>query len=771
MCRHPGGVGLVLVGAAVGLMGLAGSAMAAEEPAPTPRGFVARLEDPVPTNLPFRLTGEVELGAQKLEGNRDSPNFRTYQVIEEGFVADRFRLGLETKDHRRFIEFQGLDIGKNDQNYQVSAGQYGRYRLDFEWDQIPHLYGKGQTPFVRSEGGVYNLPAGVAGAAPDPGAFNGSTVSNFKVRKDIARAGFWWAPTPEWDIQLNYDHTRHAGNRPMGAGFSDADGGNIVEVPEPIEWQIDQVNASLGYSTKVWQLQGGYRLSVFGNDIKTMTFDNPLFTGAACPGVNCAPQGRTALAPDNQAHNLFLTGGLNLPMATRLTLKVGYGINRQDDTFFPHTINPAAIAAAANPAGLGLYAPSLRGDIRTLLVNATGTSRPIRDVSVTVRYRLYDKDNRTLVQTFPSSVVRDTDPVDDTRLSRIYDYQKQNGDLDVAWRAFRPLTLKAGFGWERWDRPDTREVGRTDEYSGKFGLTYRPFSWLDIVGRYTRSWKRIDQYNTYNPLAHLVLPVNFADEVPGFQSALLRKFDEAARDRHKAEVTFRLTPIEKLEVGISLAFARDHYPFSPLGLQEDRDWTAGVDVGYTPVPWLTLSANYLREEYHSRQRSRFRSEVVGVGDFPGFEWISRNVDTFDTVGTGALVRLIPDRLDLQAKYTFQRSIARVNSGNPLPVECNLADPNCTPADIVTATATSFPDDRFSLHRISGVLRYWLLKNFALRLGYAYERFRASYWQTDFIRPMNGVPPTVDAGTDVFLAVKPFQNYDAHIIRAGISYGF
>lgn len=768
MGRRPGRLGLVVVGAAVGFVGLAGLALAAEEPPPTPRGFVGWLENPVPSGLPFRLTGEVEIGVQKLEGERDSSNFRTYQVIEEGFAANRFRLGLETKDQRRFIEFQGLDISKNDQNYQVSIGQYGRYRLDFEWDQIPHLYGKGQTPFERSEGGMYNLPAGIAAAVPNPAYFNGSTVSNFKVRKDIAKAGFWWAPTSEWDIQLNYEHTRHAGNRPMGAGIEHPEGGNIVELPEPIEWKTDQLNAIVGYATKVWQLQGGYRLSIFGNGIKTMTFDNPLFTGAACvvggPNVNCAAQGRTVLAPDNQAHNLFLSGGVNLPLATRLTAKVAYGINRQNDTFFAQTINGAV--AALDPTGLQLYSPSLRGDVRTLAVNATGTSRPIRDVTVTAGYRFYSRDNRTLVQTFPDLAIRDADVVGETRFSRIYDYQKQNGDLDVAWRVFRPLTLRAGFGWERWERPDTREVGRSDEYSGKFGLTYRPFSWFEVVTRYTRSWKRIDNYNTYGPLLHLVLPASVPVDMAGFQAPDLRKFDEAARDRHKAEVTLRLMPVQNLDVGISAAFSQDRYPFSPLGLQENRNWSAGVDIGYTPVSWLTLRANYEREEGHSRQRSRERDDSLPVPfDFVDYEWISRNVDTFDTVGAGALVRLIPDRLDLQGKYGFQRSIARLNSFNPVtPVQG-------TPATIPGAMATSFPDDRFTLHRFSGTLRYWLLKNLALRLGYTYQRFRTSYWQTDFLQQMNGTPPTMDAGTDVFLGVKPFQNYELHVIGGGITYGF
>ncbi len=138
-----------------------------------------------------------------------------------------------------------------------------------------------------------------------------------------------------------------------------------TDVRAPIEGEVNQVSASVGYATKLWQLQGGYRLAIFGNDIKTMTFDNPGFGNPIDfdPAVAAVPQGRVVLAPDNQYHNLYLAGGVNLPLATRLAAKVAYGINRQNDTFFSHTINPAL---AGDPS-LQLYAPSLRGDVRTLL--------------------------------------------------------------------------------------------------------------------------------------------------------------------------------------------------------------------------------------------------------------------------------------------------------------------------------------------------------------------------------------------------------------------
>ncbi len=779
MRREVRRIGILVVAALAALVGLGGLAGAAEpEPTSGPSGFVGWLTNPVPESLPFRLTGEADLGAQKLEGNRNSPNFRTYRVIEEGFVANRLRLGIETKDQRWFSEFQGLDIGKDDQNYQIRMGQYGRYRLDLEWDETPHLYGEGRTAFLRSEGGALNFPTALAAAVQAAPAaskpvllrqINGSAPFDLKTRNDALRTAFSWALTPEWDIRLGYDHTRRAGTRPMGAGFG-SPGGQIVEIPEPIEWQTDQLSFTTGYSTPVWQVQGGYSLSIFGNDIKTVTFGNPLFATPTVAGFN-SNVGRIVLAPDNQSHNLSLAGGVNLPMATRLSAKVAYTINKQDDTFFSHTVNPLL---AGDPR-LRLYSPSLRGDVRNLLVNASGVTRPIQDVTVTGTYRFFGYYNFTLPQTFPAHEVRDTGAVVSETLFAIpHDYQKQNGDLDASWRVLWPLTLRAGVGWERWDRADSRETGRTDEYSLKTGLSYKPLSWLDIRAKYVRSWKRIDFYNTYAHIAHTQLDETLGASSLSGQDPNLRKYDEAARDRHRAELSFRLMPLENLDVGLTGSYSRDDYPFSYYGLQNGNEWSAGVDAAYSPVSWLTLRANYVREEYHSKQRSQSRTlTAAGVlVDFLGFDWVSRNVDTYDTVGAGTTIRLIPDRLELLGDYGYTRSIARVNSFNPNPVVCTGgAAAGCTAANIATARATNFPDDRFSLHRINAVLRYWLLKNLALRAGYTYERFRVSYWQTDFIQPVNTAPPISTSQTDVFLGLQPFKNYEAHIIGGGLTYGF
>ena len=49
--------------------------------------------------------------------------------------------------------------------------------------------------------------------------------------------------------------------------------------------------------------------------------------------------------PSNQAHNVFLTGGISLPLRTRITGKFSYGWRLQDDPFVQHTINPVLLAS------------------------------------------------------------------------------------------------------------------------------------------------------------------------------------------------------------------------------------------------------------------------------------------------------------------------------------------------------------------------------------------------------------------------------------------
>jgi MtrB/PioB family decaheme-associated outer membrane protein len=292
-----------------------------------------------------------------------------------------------------------------------------------------------------------------------------------------------------------------------------------------------------------WQLQLSYNLSSFQNDVGALIADNPLrITDAPLVAGTSAPaHGRLSLAPDNMAQLVSLSGGVNLPWRSRLTGTFSYGWRFQDQDFLPHTINSSIV----NP-GLTLPAKDLDGDVQTLLATLRFTSRPFRDITVGVRYRFYDYDDRTPTLIFPAQVVTDTTLNPEEVASSRFSYTKHKAEGNVGWRLLTPLSLKAGFEWERWDRDSShREAPLTDEYTPKIALDYTPLDWLLLRASYAYSWRRISNYNTFAHLAHTVLEEeSLQEEMPQFQSVLLRKYDEANRDRNQVDLLVQLAPLD-----------------------------------------------------------------------------------------------------------------------------------------------------------------------------------------------------------------------------------
>ena len=145
----------------------------------------------------------------------------------------------------------------------------------------------------------------------------------------------------------------------------------------------------------MFQLQGGYTLSVFVNDFPWVRADNPcngngvttIAGGCAAPGTS-GQFGTTSLPPNNQAHTFNLQGGVNLPMRTRVNANFTYQLRFQNQDFQQQTYSNGLVAA--NPS-LQLPQSSLNGNVQTALFNLDATSRPLQaPVTFTLKYRLYD---------------------------------------------------------------------------------------------------------------------------------------------------------------------------------------------------------------------------------------------------------------------------------------------------------------------------------------------------------------------------------------------
>lgn len=707
----------------------------------------------------YRLDGEVEAGGRLFieEPSRTrSAKFEEYRDLPEGPVLEGLRLRLLDPGERHALELLGTRWGQEDQEYLLRADRLGLWRAEFEWNQIPHLYSTTARSLAsETSPGVFTLPT----PRPSLSAWNSAPrLDEIGVRWDAARLSFWLTPAPDLDLKAQYTRTKKEGERPFGVAFG-SPGNNFLEVLEPIDQTVHDFRVGGTLARERYQLQFGYTFSMFENGERRVLADNPCFGLAQC-GTDAAgapARGQVSLPPSNMAHTLTLAGGLNLPMRTRVTSNVSYSLRLQNDEFLPHTINPALVSPV-----LTLPQSSLDGHVQTFLLNLNAVTRPLRRLSLTGKYRLYDYNDLSDEPEFPGSVIGDrTITVEDRRSGR-YNYTRQNGGLDARWQFPAPVALTLGGGWERWDRTHHREVQDSDELSAKAALDVTPADWLLARLTYNPSFRRIDRYNTFAHLAHTVTEEDLASAAPQSQSPLLRKYDEADRDRQRVELMLQLAPTDVFTATTTAAYGNDDYPRSPLGLQHAESWSAGIDLSWTPLERVALSAGYVHEYVDQRMRSRDRERTFTtpaiVFDFPDFDWISDSTDTIDTFHAGATATLIPQRLDWTMGASYSYALGRVDTRNPLPVTSGTA------AQRANATARPFPAVEDALLRLDAGLRYHFWKVWTARLGYVFESFEKHDWRTD---RLNAFVPGV---TSIWLG-NDLRNYTAQFVVVTLGYRF
>lgn len=711
----------------------------------------------------FNVEGEGEAGArffiEEPSGTRRG-KFEEYRDIPEGAFLERLRLRIFVPDESYAFEFGGSKWGQQDQEFSLRAGRLGLWELGLDWDQIPHIFSTtARMLATETARGVFTLPT----PRPSLSAYNGARrLDEISERWDTARLSLLLTPTPDLEVRAEYTRIRKDGDRPFGMAFG-SPGNNFLEILEPIEQTIQEFRLRGTLAREQWQLQFGYTFSMFNNEVKSVTADNPCFgltaaVTAAAPGCGAdatgAPRGgMMSLAPDNMAHTLTLGGGVNLPFRTRVNANFSYSLRFQDESFLPHTVNPAITSPA-----LTLPAKSLDGFVSTTLLNLYATSRPLPPLTLSAKYRLFDLADHRDELVLPGHVVNDRTLVVEDRLAGRWSYTKQNADVDARWRWTSALATTLGGGWERWDRNAHREVPTSDEYFGKAAVDANPFDWLLAKLTYRPSWRRIDQYNTTAHLTHSVLEADAIDIAQG-QSALLRKFDEAERDRQRVDLMLQLMPTEAFTTTLTGGWTKDDYIRSDLGLQDTTNWSAGIDFNWRPVERISFFGGYTHELIFQKQRSRSRP-VTGTTtfDFPDFDWISDNTDTVDTFHLGANLALIPKVLDWTFVANYSYALGRVETRNPEAVTSGTA------AQRTSAIAQPTPAFEDSLFRLETALKYHFGQVWTLSLKYVFESFAKHDWRTDTLNPFVPGVTSIWLGNDA-------RNYDAHIVALTLGVRF
>jgi MtrB/PioB family decaheme-associated outer membrane protein len=730
-------------------------------------------------------SAQLTLGGWKIEGDvsagwRFLPNepqrtqrakWEEYRDFPESAMLGNIELRVFTPDEKYSSEFGGTKWGQQDQEFRLRGGQLGRWELGFDWDQTPHLYST-DARFLATETsrGVYTLPT----TRPALSAYNFAPLTDIGQRWDAARMFFKLSPTPDLDILAEYTRTHKHGDRPFSMAFG-SPGNNFYQILDPIEQTVHDFRLTGTWARDQWQLQFSYALSIFKNDLSAVRADNPCFGNTAlvtAPAPGCGPDatapatGQTSLAPDNMANTFTLSGGVNLPMRTRLTGNVSYSLQLQNQDFLPQTINPTL----AKDPRLVLPQDSLNGNVQTILVNLGAVTRPIKDVTFTAKYRLFDLIDNSDEITFPGLALDDRTFAAGRFVGR-YDYLRQDAGADARWQATPKLALTMGGGWEGWNRNSHFEVRHSDEPFAKAAVDATPFDWLLARLTYRAGFRRYSNYNTRAHEAHAVLDEDQATVSQG-QSVLLRKFNEAERNLQKVDLFLQFTPLDSLTVTPTGSYSWTNYlngnPVDPagagqrspfLGLQEATGWTVGMDLAWAPHERVSLAAGYMYESNFQKMESRSRP-VVGVNalDFSNFDWLSDINDTINTLYAGVKLSLIPKVLDVALNSSYAYALGNIRTRNP------TAPVSGTPAQNNTARAQRFPAFTDQLLRLEATVSYHFLEQWTARVGYVLESFQKNDWRTDELNPF------VPGVTSIFLG-NNLQNYTAQIVGATIGYRF
>jgi MtrB/PioB family decaheme-associated outer membrane protein len=561
--------------------------------------------------------GQIEFGVRTFWGDvygrpdlPFKPDLATSKLNEYGDIRRSFyvrRANIIRDDvlgSRIYVKYQTQNSLYRNQSHLATIGQYGRFRAQFRYDEIPHVYtNTARTLYTETQPGVYTLPliirqslqtASSTGTAVQvnsslPGfiARQVAPGEQFIVPQIQRRTGtglFDYSFTPDWNLGVSFAREHQKGTRPIGAilnsspsaGGSSQPGttanrespGTGVELPEPIDYFNNTLTAMTEFGKSKWAIQLGYNGSFFKSDIKTLTFDAPFATadvpvqiipsGNGCTpsgtAVNCAisaipAHGQMSLYPDNHANYLNLAGAFDAGKHLRVMGSAVNGWLRQNDAFLPYTANTAITGLAPLPAA------SLHGDKQTLAMNWTAVSKLTRNVELEAKYRQYDYNNNTAVfdlTPIPGDVIGANATATGQAAPGLHDTVGRSNPgfnrktLELSGNYFFGKHSSARLGWEgEWFDRSHRDVARSVENTFFAAVDFSPTRdlLLRISGRHQN--RKPDDYQdetAVDPATGTEIGCTSTSAVFTEEQRCHRRFDEAARilDRGDVMVQYNL---------------------------------------------------------------------------------------------------------------------------------------------------------------------------------------------------------------------------------------
>lgn len=751
-------------------------------------------------------TSVVEVGAAYVD--KDSAKFGEYSGLDKKGVYGIGNLelygGNGPEGAFRWKLF-GTDLGLDSRSLYGEVGTQGRWRVTGRYDEIVRNFsdtyrtmwdGAGSTTLTLPPGyppaatrlSVTNTAAGLlsnwnniqspnatataTGGGPAfviPANMHNVDLGTERKRGTLGVSNVF---APGWEFKASVRREEKDGTKITGVNIGRFSGVSAL-MPEPINSTTDQFEASVAYVGKQAFFSVGYYGSLYRNDIGLWTVENP--------GANNAVMGNVARLqsyPDNQMHQLNLSGGYKFSPATRFSFAGSWARLTQNENFID------------NPVGSTWVVPESSAHAKVLNSSflARLTSRVWKDLTLNAAYKFDDRDNRTPIVDFKTTG-GDSPGASTLFSNEPIDRQVNQINLDADYSLGRGQAVKAEYEYQRIHRTSKAEETpfRADTtYEDTARVEYRRLLNDTLTGRisYAYSKRHVSDYEQGNPApTSPPSPLPAADPLlTGFEQFFLA---DRTRDKVRSQLNFQAT--DALSLQGTVDYNRDHY--SPqYGLKEARSWVLGLDGALAVNETLSFTAFYTYEDMKSTEDSlaiaRGLSTTNLVPHVSGppcapytnvantlpadyftdscRQWTQSQGDKIHTLGVGARYRgLLKGRLDLSGELTYS------HARTPISVMGGTYYSNgvpSSPTGNVFIAAESFPDIKSEFTQLRLVGTYAIDKASSVRVTYIYGRLKSSDWAYDaYAQSVLGV-----------LAIQNYigpgivsPNYDVNVI--GVSY--
>ncbi len=709
--------------------------------------------------------------------------YNEYRDLRNGFFIRRFNATFDNLlNSKNYVSLQSQKTLYRDQSYLATFGQYGKFRIQFRYDEIPHVYtNTARTLFTETAPGVWtfpavirqtlqatsaaNIPSVVAGTNNQPGVvpqFNFITPS---IIRKAGTASLSYNVTPDLNFNAMFWRESQNGIRPIGvilnsSPSASATAGYGVEIPEAISYFNNLVRVGAEYGKRSWAVQAAYIGSFFQNNINQMVVDNPF--NFSLVGASTPQRAQVDMYPDNQAHYLNVAGATDVGKWLRLMASINPGWLRQNDAFLPYTTN-TAITGCGDGINLGTQpctsppalVPSLNGEKQTLAMNYTLVTLPWKRFQVKAAYRHYDYNNNTPVHTFTPTQGDVGGPTATDNQGRATSFNRKNLELSGNWYFARRSSLKVGYEAEWMDRSH-RDAEHSLENSVFAAADISPIKDLLFRLSYRYSSRKPDAYQdeaASDPVTGDEIPctdtttVSFTEE-----QRCHRRFDEAARVRNRADGLIQYSPTSKLTLSAFAGTIQDDYnrqgdtnsptplnfltgsaattgPYFLYGILKDISYNYGFGADYAVSPQLTLFAEYSHEHYYRRMISRNRAPTSGTQtiltcngcDTANNDWESTTPELVDIWTAGA-----DTYIGKKAYFTTYYSLSAgwANTFSRFLGDPTILAPATTNRFVLvgSSAAGNYPESVSRQHEVVAVFKYKLSKSLWPKVEYRYQQF-------------------------------------------------